>query len=206
LEKQPIINKSMKKTLLSAVLVVATAVGAMAQATISIDNLSNVNTDPAATSSGYFFIDTGSGPTLLTSATLNVEVWGGTSAGSLALITTLSGANALVEGAPGQYLDPAGIGYTVPGVASQGSASLQVYAWTGSATTYAQAVASGTAYYGVSTVFTNPTGGPGNPPANPASLVGMPSLVLTTTPVPEPSTFALAGLGLAGLLIFRRRK
>lgn len=30
--------------------------------------------------------------------------------------------------------------------------------------------------------------------------------VFSTTVVPEPSTFALAGLGLAGLLIFRRRK
>jgi hypothetical protein len=31
----------------------------------------------------------------------------------------------------------------------------------------------------------------------------MPALII---PVPEPSTFALAGLGLAGLVIFRRRK
>jgi hypothetical protein len=30
--------------------------------------------------------------------------------------------------------------------------------------------------------------------------------MLNTVPVPEPSTFALAGLGAAALLIFRRRK
>lgn len=39
-----------------------------------------------------------------------------------------------------------------------------------------------------------------------AASFSNPQLVMSVTPVPEPSTFALAGLGLAGLLIFRRRK
>ena len=34
----------------------------------------------------------------------------------------------------------------------------------------------------------------------------MDNVTLNVTPIPEPSTFALAGLGLAGLLIFRRRR
>ena len=42
------------------------------------------------------------------------------------------------------------------------------------------------------------------PPATPANLVGLQSF--TVHPVPEPTSFALAGLGAAALLIFRRRK
>jgi hypothetical protein len=37
------------------------------------------------------------------------------------------------------------------------------------------------------------------------NLDGMGAFQILAVPVPEPSTFALAGLGLAGLLIFRRR-
>lgn len=41
----------------------------------------------------------------------------------------------------------------------------------------------------------------------PGFFDGLPNFqVFSAAPVPEPSTFALAGLGLAGLLIFRRRK
>jgi len=42
------------------------------------------------------------------------------------------------------------------------------------------------------------------PPTTPANLVGL--TAFTVAPVPEPSSFALAGLGAAALLIFRRRK
>lgn len=42
------------------------------------------------------------------------------------------------------------------------------------------------------------------PPATPANMVGL--AAFTVAPVPEPSSFALAGLGAAALLIFRRRK
>jgi len=54
--------------------------------------------------------------------------------------------------------------------------------------------------------FQNGTGNPGAiPPTNPSTLSGWAGPI-TLVAVPEPSTFALAGLGLAGLLIFRRRK
>jgi len=45
------------------------------------------------------------------------------------------------------------------------------------------------------------------PHAEPSTLGGWTSFSLVgTTPTPEPSTIALAGLGAAGLLLFRRRK
>jgi hypothetical protein len=43
-----------------------------------------------------------------------------------------------------------------------------------------------------------------SPPGTPSLLVGLNSFSLN--PVPEPTTFALAGLGAAAALIFRRRK
>jgi len=55
--------------------------------------------------------------------------------------------------------------------------------------------------------FQNGTGNPnGVPtPTPPSSLTGWAGPI-TLAPVPEPSMFALAGLGAAALLIFRRRK
>lgn len=42
-----------------------------------------------------------------------------------------------------------------------------------------------------------------NPPATPSDFAGMQAFVVT---VPEPSVFALAGIGAAGLMAFRRKK
>lgn len=61
------------------------------------------------------------------------------------------------------------------------------------------------AYTGRTPNFQNATGNPAaQPPTNPATLDGWAAPV--TLVVPEPSTFALAGLGAAALLLFRRRK
>jgi len=53
--------------------------------------------------------------------------------------------------------------------------------------------------------FQNPTGNPNStPPGTPENLTGWTSPVLLS--IPEPSTIALAGLGVGALLLFRRRK
>jgi hypothetical protein len=89
--------------------------------------------------------------------------------------------------------------------------------WTGNAPDWNTAWASGTGLFGWtgstlsggSPEWLNATGNPGaSPPVTPVAFTygaaGFNGLVLA--PIPEPSTFALAGLGAAALLIFRRRK
>jgi len=85
----------------------------------------------------------------------------------------------------------------------------EVRGWTGNYATWdlaAAAAASGTlVYMGYSSVFSMGTGGAGAPPSPPISLTTIPAFTGVLLTIPEPTTFALAGLGAAALLIFRRR-
>lgn len=87
---------------------------------------------------------------------------------------------------------------TIPGYSS-GPISFIVEAWTGGAS-YAAA----TQWRGQSASFTMPSitaaGGAGQP----SDFAGLTAFAVN--PVPEPSIFALAGLGAAGLMAFRRKK
>jgi hypothetical protein len=190
----------MKKQILATLLAGVAATGAFAQGTIAVDNLANTSTSPIATSGGLFFV----GGVPYNGASLNITVLGGASATSLTPIVTLTGSQGFVNGGgAGQFADNSGAAYNVPGVASQGTAFLEVEAWTGSALTFQAALTTPGDAFGVSTVFQNPTGGPGVPPVTPQDLTGMPAVILNT---PEPATIALGGLGAAALVLFRRRK
>ncbi len=87
---------------------------------------------------------------------------------------------------------------------------VSIRGWTGNYATWDLAFAaaqSGTqVWMGATTPFAVATGNPaGSPPTLPTALstvAGFTGLMLV---VPEPTTFALAGLGAAALLIFRRR-
>lgn len=70
------------------------------------------------------------------------------------------------------------------------------------------AASTGMAYVGFSQTFNIDTANPSAlpTPETPTLLTSTTFGSLVLTPVPEPSTFALAGLGAAALLIFRRRK
>lgn len=88
-----------------------------------------------------------------------------------------------------------------------GSIDAVLVGWNGSATSFDLALAAG-GFVGVSGKFTTATGNPNALPV-PGSPVSIQSVIpagMTLAPVPEPSTLALAGLGAAALLIFRRRK
>ena len=115
----------------------------------------------------------------------------------------------------------AAVGFTTPaaGKFSGGTLTLQplaagggidyvVMGWTGTAAGFDAAIAAG-AMANVSAKFASATGNPTTvPPGTATPLSGsFGGMVLSpVTQVPEPSTFALAGLGAAALLIFRRRK
>lgn len=185
----------MKKLLLTTLVATVAAAGVYAQGTIAVDNLANGNTSSTATSGGLVFLGSS-----LYSGALSIEVLGGASAASLTPIVTLTSAN-VISGGPGLFFDASGGTYSVPGVALNGTATLEVEAWTGNFATYAAAVSGGGAY-GSTAPFANATGGGGIPPATPVDLVGMPAVILNT---PEPSTIALGGLGAAALMFFRRR-
>lgn len=106
----------------------------------------------------------------------------------------------------------AGVGLTVPGVAGSQAALLQVRAWANNGqtiATYDAAVAAGAAA-GKSAVFTSlPLGDNTVVPATLApNIVGNPNALNNMQPfalVPEPSVIALGVLGVAGLLLRRRK-
>jgi hypothetical protein len=97
-----------------------------------------------------------------------------------------------------------------------GAVTIQLRAWWAGAggnqfTTYEAAYAAGQGGLatmrlgGSALVLLNSTGNPtSQPPGTPVGLTGLAGFQLAV--VPEPSSFALAGLGMASLLIFRRRK
>jgi hypothetical protein len=206
----------MKKLILSVTALAACSVGAYAQGTIAFDASSNVNTSPSATTSGEVFI----GGVLDTSTDINAELLYSTSAGGtyLPVVTLLLSSNNttatttpggtlaasgdvtfLSSGGSCAFFDNTGSSFILP-VAAGTLTYFEVEGWTGQGTTYANAPQAGT-----TAVFTESLGGVGSPPSAAATLNNMPALNLVTTVVPEPSTLAMAGVGLASMLIFRRR-
>jgi len=180
----------MKKALLAATLVGVSA-GAFAQGTVSFNDFQvspKVYTNDLNGHSGF-----------AKAQTFTVALyWASASGAALTPIFTGQATSAT----DGNFFFS---GVTTPNAtAPSGTAVFQVYGWTGSATSYSAAVAGG-AFVGLSNPFLNGTGGGGSPPATPATLTGWTgNLVLS--PVPEPTTIALGGLGAAALLLFRRRK
>jgi hypothetical protein len=97
---------------------------------------------------------------------------------------------------------------TLQPLAAGGGIDYVVMGWTGTAAGFDAAIAGG-AMANVSAKFASATGNPTTvPPGTATQLSGsFGGMVLSpVTQIPEPSTFALAGLGAAALLIFRRRK
>jgi hypothetical protein len=100
--------------------------------------------------------------------------------------------------------------YTINNIGDGADAEYFLISWTGAFTTADAAIAAFNgrqAMFGESAVFTTGTGGAGTPatlPTNLKTTFGGMTMVANAV-VPEPATFALAGLGLAALLVFRRR-
>jgi|SwirhirootsSR2_FD_contig_81_2327351_length_731_multi_3_in_0_out_0_1 hypothetical protein len=155
-----------------------------------------------------FFDNTSGGGLVMGAAAsdqINGALMGGSSSNSLAPVVTLTGGQLLNLGG-GLVYDSSGQSYVIPGVAANGTATLHVQFWVGTDPTYAAAAAAGK-LVADSPIYTNPTGGGGVPASVPPSaLANMPNVTLAPIGVvPEPSTLALAGLGAAALLMYRRR-
>lgn len=176
----------MKKQVLTLLSVIALSASAFAQGTVTMGNnagsLITLNGSPIAVGSATF------------------QLYAGPNADSLVAQLPTGGTSALAAGRM------ANVNVIVAGIAPGATGTFQIWGWNSAYATYDAAVAANS-YVGKSAIFTATTGGVGEPPSLPTSLAGLyPGFALTTTIIPEPSTFALAGLGLAGLLLFRRRK
>jgi hypothetical protein len=179
----------MKKILATLTVAVVVAGSALGQGQVTMaNNASSLITylgSPVAIGSSFFQL-TYSSTTGLPDGTLTpIGSVAGTStviAGRIANTTTA--ANSLTPGA---------------------SYTFQILGWQGASyTTYAQAAAAG-APVGFSTQFLSATSANASPPPTAVSLAGL-YAGFALVPIPEPATMALAGLGAAALLIFRRRK
>lgn len=187
----------MKKLILSAALGLACA-SAMAQGTLNFAN-------GAAGLQAPIKDATGAG---LSGAAYMVDLfWAAgtvTEASSLAALGSPSGFSTVTAQA-GYFF---GGQRSIPGQAGGSTITVQVRAWAATAgqtwdQAYAYAAAHSTeALVGMSGLFQVQLAT--TPPGTPTNLGGLTSFSLV--PVPEPSTLALAGLGAAALLIFRRRK
>jgi len=142
---------------------------------------------------------------------VGIESSGGPNSGSLQPLGTHGGLFTVAfdsKGYTGFDLGKfqAGGSVLVPGVSPGGIATIQLKIWLENSAgslfqNYAGAVAGGGSV--ATATFQNPTGSTA-PPIPDQQMTGMPSMILA--PVPEPSTIAMGALGLASLLIFRRRQ
>jgi len=201
----------MKKLILSVTALAACSVGAYAQGVIQFNS---------ASGSGVVSIN----GVLDTKTDINAELLFSTTgaAGSFSPVAMmlLSSSNTSSDSAPGfdssdvitaarditfkgtgALYDTHGNAFQPSTAAAGTSFFFEVSGWTGAYDTLAAAQASGVSAYGTSAVFSDVTSIGTSPIV--ASLVNMPSFNLVS--VPEPSTLAMAGVGLASMLLLRRK-
>jgi len=197
----------MKKIVLSVLLAAAGTASVFAQGTVTFGNApATFNT----VADRYIYQDSVGG-TLLKGTQFKVQLYAGLTAADAA-----ASFNA-VDTTPSNMR---GTSTTLPGIWTGGLATkvipapigtkdsdifLQIRAWdsTGGINTYEQARASGQAIYtGVSTPFLYHV----PPDGSAGGAYAMDNFRAFAVVVPEPGTFALAGLGILGLVMARRRK
>jgi len=197
----------MKLKTLAVIMAAGMAASAFGQGII-LDNLGNsggIN----ATSGGRVYVNGVVFDGI--NANLGVVVSGGPDAASLLPMGTFTQATdpkGYTGADAGQFqLGAAGAALNVPGVSAGGTAWIQLQIWYNGTTTAGLFPSFAAAQNGgfVGTVlWSQGTSNPGgSPPIAPPNLGGMPSVNLVI--IPEPSMLALGAMGLASLLIFRRR-
>lgn len=202
----------MKKTL-AVLATFAVAVGAFAQGKVLFGNANHpvtLNSDGNLVKAGYTAgtaaPQAGAANDVL--GLLTAQLWGGETAATMTLQSTVPSVG-LAGLDPGIFRNTA---VTLTGVDSTGAAFFQIFLWETTAGSYDAALNRQPTseaqrwWYGSTAVFTATPGAfAANPLANSAGWPNGP-ITLSANAVPEPSTFVLAGLGIASLLLFRRRK
>jgi len=195
----------MKKLILSVTAIAGFSMASFAQGTITFDGSNNTTPGVGATSGGLVFLDS----VLDTTIDINAELLYSTTAtgtflpvvtlslassaggGSAALGQTLAAAGDITAYGTGQFYDNSGQAFILP-IASGTAAFFEV---TGNV------IANGKTYNGQTAVFSEVLSSASSPTQ--VGVDQMPALNLVS--VPEPSTLAMAGVGLASMLMFRRR-
>jgi len=201
----------MKKLILSVTAIAGFSMASFAQGTITFDGHLNPSSSPTATSGGRVFLS----GVLDTTIDINAELLYSTTgaAGTFNPVVTLlnsaagvgpagSGLGQVIDASgdvsgdgDGTFADQSGQSFVIPLLAGGTSVFFEVMGWTGTGTTYANAPLSATV--GFSEVLSAASS------PSQAVIDQMPALNLVA--VPEPSTLAMAGVGLASMLMFRRR-
>lgn len=201
----------MKKTLIVAVLA-AMSLSAFAQGKVAFVNDANrlfvfadaAHMKAADVALAGTSINTGVTP-LPSGITLVTALFGGTSAGAITQQKSLLLNTAAAVPTPGRMASQSTILTGVPGAAT---AYFQVSIWDNAYPTPAAAAAA-LSYSYESAVFTATPGAslsyPSIVPGGPAASTWA-SGNLVVGMVPEPNSMAIAGLGIASMLVFRRRK
>lgn len=183
----------MKSNILGGVVALIAASSALAQGTINFSSVA-VTGRPRITANGAN----------VGGSTISVEILAkAPGAASYAAVQKVNNDGSLGAFTPINPLSGANAGLfsggtvSVPGVAGGAAASVIVRAWDNTTgATFDAASLKGSVAFDVAAL-----GGAGVPPSTPAIMAGYTGITL----VPEPSTYALAALGLGALLYFRRK-
>ncbi len=221
----------MKKTLIVAAALVATSVASFAQGSFLFSGNSKGIWDDYSTSSAHlggltldvtFLVGTGTPliSSLATSVATNAITLGTDKSFSNATawsdilsdpnfsLATSSGTNmiSVVSASNGSFQGNGSQSFLVTGTTAGSTYTVYAVAWNSAYATPALASAAHSAV-GWSAAFSYVSGNPGAlPPTSPASFAaGMAAFGVAPGVVPEPGTIALAGMGIASLLAFRRR-
>jgi hypothetical protein len=204
------------KKLIPLLLLLGGAVSGFAQGTVNFRNNVQATPDPVNPNGAHWVYAAGSPIDSTTGVGLVgtqyvAELYAGTSAGSLTPITaSISRFRQTTSSNVGRWgtATIAGVAndsVVLPGILPAGTAFLQVAVWNydanGGAGNANNTFENAAGLKNASLVFTYKVASPGDPPAN-FVMENLPGFAL----VPEPSAIALGVMGVAGLLLIRRRK